>query len=137
MGKESFRRKCMQIKVKETFRSTANKKNKNNLMLVIFNHTWQVELGPGRSNGLLEVTHGASGSPHSPWSQTYPFFFSFFLFFFFETGSHYIVQAGLKLMVLLLGLLSARITVVSHHTKPTHISLRTLSTFILQLLKNG
>jgi hypothetical protein len=36
---------------------------------------------------------------------------------FFEAGFHYIAQAGLKLTIFCLSLLSAGITVVSHHAQ--------------------
>jgi hypothetical protein len=38
--------------------------------------------------------------------------------YFFETGSHYVVHAGLELMIFLVGLPSARITGVYHHIWP-------------------
>ncbi|EHB14441.1 hypothetical protein GW7_16050, partial [Heterocephalus glaber] len=48
--------------------------------------------------------------PGLPWAS-----FSIFLFCFFETGSHYIAQAGLRLMAILPHPPSAGITGMSHH----------------------
>jgi hypothetical protein len=48
-------------------------------------------------------------SEHHSWINIFPFFF-------FETGSHYVVQAGLNLQSSYLSFLSARITGVQYHT---------------------